>query len=119
MKKRRLTSEDYNAMRSDGNGALHGYQTDWAERDSMKEWLKARCQTPHEFDFWWEFYDDLEDCFDDMEPWRIYGEGYIENEERRMRGEEELTEGYVWASGPYIYEEPDGRPRPELASGRR
>lgn len=78
-------------LRADGNDGLHGYQTDWAERAAMKAWLMDHCATPREFEFWWDFYDDLEDCFDDLEPWRIYGEGYIENERRQMAGKSALS----------------------------
>ena len=32
-----------------------------------------------EYDFWYQFYDDLDDCFDELEPWRI--------DEQLMRGQ--------------------------------
>jgi hypothetical protein len=37
----------------------------------MIAWLKQRCLLKIEYDFWYQFYDDLDDCFDDLEPWRI------------------------------------------------
>ena len=106
------------SRRADGLDGLHGYQTDWHERDETKRWLQDHCATPHEFEFWWEFYDDLEDCFDDLEPWRIYGEGYLENERRRMQRIPELDCAMVWPMGPYIYSDEKGE-YPKLSSSRR
>ena len=94
-------------MRRDGLEELDGYRTSWAEREEIQRWLKDQCATPHEYDFWFEFFDDLEDCFDDLEPWRIYGEGYLENERLAMRGEPELIQGAVVGNGwPYVYIDP-------------
>ena len=86
------------------------------QRNEMKRWLQDHCATPHEFQFWWEFYDDLDDCFDDLEPWRLYGEGYLENERRRMRGQPELYLAAV--GGGYIYLDTQGQARPEFSSRR-
>ena len=83
------------------------------QRDEMKRWLQDHCATPHEFQFWWEFYDDLDDCFDDLEPWRIYGEGYLENERRLMKGLPALMVAVVGHRHLYFDAQ---RERPELAS---
>ena len=88
-------------MRQDGNDGLIGYHTNWKERTDTLRWLKDHCATPHEYDFWYTFYDDLEDCFDDIEPWRIYGNGFIENERREMRGERPLI--FAAVGDRYLY----------------
>ena len=42
-----------------------------SQRTEMQRWLKERCESFAEYDFWLQFYDDLDDCFDDLEPWRM------------------------------------------------
>ena len=44
------------------------------ERDEMRAWLKRNCPLKIEYDFWYYFYDDLDDCFDDIEPWDHFPE---------------------------------------------
>ena len=38
---------------------------------NIHTWLKKNFKTKIEYDFWYYFYDDLDDCFDDLEPWRV------------------------------------------------
>ncbi len=45
------------------------------KRQEMIHWLKAHCPFKIEYDFWYTFYDDLDDCFDDLEPWRLSDSG--------------------------------------------
>ncbi len=41
------------------------------DRDEMLQWLNKHCLLKIEWDFWHQLYDDLDDCFDDLEPWRM------------------------------------------------
>ena len=42
-----------------------------SERVNMIQWLEAHCPLKIEYDFWYQFYDDLDDCFAELEPWRL------------------------------------------------
>ena len=44
------------------------------QRAEIIQWLEERCPLKIEYDFYYQFYDDLDDCFDDLEPWRLWGE---------------------------------------------
>ena len=58
-----------------GDTELHSWMD---ERDAMRAWLKRHCPLKIEYDFWYYFYDDLDDCFDDIEPWRFYSDTWRE-----------------------------------------
>jgi hypothetical protein len=43
------------------------------DRAKMLDWLEKHCPSNIEYDFWFYFYDDLDDCFDGLEPWDLFG----------------------------------------------
>jgi hypothetical protein len=40
-------------------------------RDDMLKWLTAEFPLKLDYDFWYQVYDDLDDCFDGLEPWLV------------------------------------------------
>jgi hypothetical protein len=58
--------------------------SDSADQKAMMEWLRQTFPLKIEFDFWFQFYVDLDNCFDDLEPWHIWT-GSVVGRDPRIR----------------------------------
>ena len=75
---------------------------DLSEQEKILQWLRTHCPLKIEYDFWYQFFDDLEDCFDGLEPWLIapdqgwdWGEWDKKFTGRRVKGWEPSRRGYL------------------------